>query len=60
MVRLLQTLTLTLTLTRTRTRTRTLTPHQVTSFKENAHALEEWQRCLAEDRAALSEMQARQ
>ena len=31
----------------------------MTSFKENAHALEEWQRCLAEDRAALSEMQAR-
>ena len=29
------------------------------SFKENQHALDEWERCLAEDRAALSEMQAR-
>jgi hypothetical protein len=31
----------------------------VRSFKENQHALDEWERCLAEDRAALSEMQAR-
>ena len=33
-------------------------PGEVASFKENVNALEEWQRCLAEDRAALAEIQA--